>query len=301
MNRKRWISLVLGAGILLTTAACGSRAAFEPIGAPVEDIAVSEGVVGYDAPGAGDYDGGVPVEPITVERMVIRTADLDVIVPETEGALSEIEDLASELGGYVVSIDTYQYDQGVRGTIIVRVPADEFDTVLDRIAELATTVVRESVSGQDVTEEYVDLGSQLRHLEVVEEQLLEFLDEAEDTEAALAVFEELERIQARKEQVIGRIEYLEDQAALSTVTVSLTPDALAQPLEVSGWNLPGTLRNAVESLIAVMQFLVKALIYIVVLGLPTLMFLALPIAGTVLLIRALARRRRARKNAAEES
>ena len=292
MNLKRWISLLVGAVFLLMTAACGSRAAFELAGDMPQAYPGSGESADEEMFYSGESEGGVPADPMTVERLVIRTADLDIVVPETEEALSDIQDLASELGGYVVSMDTYQFDQGVRGTIIVRVPAESFDTVLGRIADLSTTVVRESVSGRDVTEEYVDLSSQLRHLEAVEEQLLEFLEEAEDTEAALAVFEQLERIQSEIEQITGRIEYLEDQAAMSTITVNLTPDALAQPLEVGGWNLPGTLRDAVEALIGVVQFLVEALIYIVVLVLPTLLFLALPVAGVFFLIRALIRRRR---------
>jgi len=228
----------------------------------------------------------------TTERLVIHTADLDLIVPDTEQAIEQIQDLAEELGGYVVSLNTYQYQEGLQGSVTLRVPAESFDTALQRLKDMATTVRRESLSGQDVTEEYVDLESRLRHLRAKEEQLLEFLDRAEDTEAVLAVYEQLSYTQQEIEQVTGRMQYLENQAALATITVDLIPDALAQPLEVGGWNLPGTIRNAVETLLDVLEFSVKAVIYLVIVILPTLLIIALPIVGLVFLIRWLVRRRR---------
>jgi hypothetical protein len=296
MKRNLWIGILVGM-LVLTVSGCaiGRQALplapeFEPVmaTAPVE-MPVEEARVMTLGAGA---DMAAVASAATVERLVIHTADLDLIVPDTEQAIEQIQELAEELGGYVVSLNTYQYQEGLQGSVTLRIPAESFDTALARLKELATTVRRESVSGQDVTEEYVDLESRLRHLRAKEEQLLEFLDQAEDTEAVLAVYEQLSYTQQEIEQVTGRMQYLENQAALATITVNLTPDALAQPLEVGGWNLPGTIRNAVETLLDVLEFSVKAAIYLVIVILPTLLIIALPIVGLVLLIRWLVRRRR---------
>ncbi len=252
----------------------------------------------YEVPPASSEDAYAPYAPVggtqtnTVERMVIRTAELDLVVPNTEEALRAIEALLSELDGYVVSLSTYQYEQGVQGSVTVRVPAESFNTALERIKVLATTVRRESIQGQDVTDEYVDLESRLRHLRAVEEQLLGFLEEAEDTEATLSVYERLQQVQGEIEQVSGRMQYLENQVALATIIVQLTPDALAQPLEVGGWNLPGTVRSAVEALLNTLEVIVKAAIYLVIVVLPTLVILLAPVVAVVLLVRWLIRRRK---------
>jgi len=237
-------------------------------------------------------DAAAAANVATTERMVVRTASLDLIVPDTEKALADIQAMVRELGGYVVSVEAYQYQEGRQATVTFRIPAETLDTALDRLRAMATTVRRESVSGQDVTDQYVDLQSRLRHLEAKEKQLLEFLDRAEDTEAVLAVYEQLSATQAEIEQVKGRMQYLENQAALATVTVSLTPDVMAQPLETGGWNLPATVRSAVEALLNVLEFFVKALIYIVIVVLPALILLALPVVAMFLLVRWLVRRRR---------
>lgn len=284
--------LILAAVLTIAAGGCAVRPAATPAPAPLPlppAPAPAEERAAYLGGGA---DAAAVAHIATTERMVVRTASLDLIVPDTEKALADIQAMARELGGYVVSMEAYQYQEGRQATVTFRVPAETLDTALDRLRAMATTVRRESVSGQDVTDQYVDLQSRLRHLEAKEKQLLEFLDRAEDTEAVLAVYEQLSATQAEIEQVKGRMQYLENQAALATVTVSLTPDVMAQPLETGGWNLPATVRSAVEALLNVLEFFVKALIYIVIVVLPALILMALPIVGIFLLVRWLVRRRR---------
>ncbi|MGB9872758.1 MAG: DUF4349 domain-containing protein [Anaerolineae bacterium] len=284
--------LILAAVLTIAAGGCAVRPAATPASAPPPLLpapAPAEEKAAYLGVGA---DAAAVAHIATTERMVVRTASLDLIVPDTEKALADIQAMARELGGYVVSMEAYQYQEGRQATVTFRVPAETLDTALDRLRAMATTVRRESVSGQDVTDQYVDLQSRLRHLEAKEKQLLEFLDRAEDTEAVLAVYEQLSATQAEIEQVKGRMQYLENQAALATVTVSLTPDVMAQPLETGGWNLPATVRSAVEALLNVLEFFVKALIYIVIVVLPALILMALPIVGIFLLVRWLVRRRR---------
>ena len=290
MRRHLWV-LIGMAALLVAAGGCALRPAATPVPLPPQvggaPIAVERNI----AYPWGSTDLAAADNVAITERMVVRTASLDLIVPDTERALDNIQAMARELGGYVVSVEAHQYQKGRQATVTLRIPAETLDSALDRLRAMATTVRRESVSGQDVTDQYVDLQSRLRHLEAKEKQLLEFLDRAEDTEAVLAVYEHLSATQAEIEQVRGRMQYLENQVALATVTVSLTPDAMAQPLE-TGWNLPGTVRSAVEALLNVLEFFIKALIYIVIVILPALILIALPIAGIFLLVRWLVRRRR---------
>ena len=294
MSRKI-IYGVIASLLALAVAGCGRAAAPEPAmdvayeaPAGVEFVEVeSEVVVAESGAGVGEY--------AAIERLIIRDASLSMVVPDTEAALDEINDLVDELGGYVVESNTYQYQEGQRASVRFRIPAESLDVALDRIRALASEVRSQDISGKDLTEDYVGDKSSLRHLEATEARLLEFLEEAEDTEAALAVYEPLREVQAQIEQVKGRIQYLEQSAAMATVSLEIIPDELAQPIQVGGWHPEGTLRNAFESLVRVLQFLVDAAIVIVVLVIPVLAAIALPIAGLFLLVRAIVRRRRARK------
>ena len=255
-----------------------------PMEAPEPPMEVQEEASAYTA--ASDF---------TVERLVIRNAYLDLVVPDTETALDEINNLVAELEGYIVESNVYQYQEGKQAHVTLRVPAESLNLALERIRSLATEVRSERISGQDVTEEYVDLNSRLRHLEATEKRLLEFLEKAEDTEAALDVYEQLREVEGEIEQVKGRIQYLEQSAAMATISLDITPDALAQPIQVGGWHPVGTLRNALQALIRVLQFLVDAAIVIIVLVIPVVVIVAAPFVGLFYLVRAFIRRRRARK------
>jgi hypothetical protein len=230
-----------------------------------------------------------------IERLIIRNASLDLVVADTQAAMDQITSLVNELGGYVVESNVYQYQEGLQAYLTLRIPAEKLDLALERFRVLATEVRSERITGQDVTQEYTDLQSYLRNREAVQARLLEYLEKAETTEDALAVDQQLRQIEAEIEQTKGRIQYLEQSAALSQVTITLTPDELAQPIQVGGWRPAGTLRNAFQSLIRVMQFLVDAVIVIVVLILPTAIAIAAPFVGLFFLIRYLVRRRRGRK------
>jgi hypothetical protein len=283
--------------LTLFTAGCGVRAATTP-----EVVVVEREVQSYPAEGATgarEYASSAPAAGNTasaaVPRLIIRTAALDLVVTDTQAAIDEIDGLVNELDGYVVESSVYQYQEGLQASLTLRVPAEKLDLALERFRGLASEVRSEHVTGQDVTEEYVDLQSYLRNREAVQARLLSYLEDAEDTEAALAVDVQLRQIEAEIEQTKGRIQYLEQSAALATVTLTLTPDELAQPIQVGGWHPQGTLRNAFQSLVRVLQFLVDAAIVILILILPTLAVIATPFVGLFFLIRSVVRRRRARK------
>jgi len=300
MNRRYLYGIVVLV-VAVVAAGCAAEPAFAP--APeMEREAASEAMptIVAEAPEepAGDADTvtGRPTDAATVERLIIRNANLEIVVRDTESAVDQVNTLAEELGGYVIESTISEYQEGKRANLRIRVPAEDLDQALDRIRDMAMEVRRENISGQDVTDEYVDLQSRLRHLEATEERLLTFMEEAEDTEAALEVYDRLQNIQAEIERVRGRMQYLEESAAMATITLQVTPSKLAQPIEVGGWRPQGTLRSAFESLIRVFQFLVDALIVILVLIVPVLAIIALPLVGIFFLIRSILRRRRNKKN-----
>ena len=141
------------------------------------------------------------------------------------------------------------------------------------LREMAMEVTQETIGSQDVTQEYVDLESRLRALEAKADRLEELMDQAEDTEAVLAVYEQLSQTQLEIEQTKGRMQYLERSAAMATITVSLTPDALSQPIEVAGWRPGGVAKESFQALIKAFQWLINALIRIVILVVPVSLFI----------------------------
>lgn len=233
------------------------------------------------------------------ERMIIRTANLSVVVSDTAQAQSAIIDAVNGMGGYVADASAWRENEQLRARLTVRVPAERLDALLAAIKELAVRVQQENITGRDVTEEYTDLKAQLVNLEATERELRELLTEVRQktgkAEDVLAIYRELTRIRGEIERVQGRMQYLSNLSALATLTVDLIPDALARPVVEPGWRPLETVKNAGRALVNTLKGLVDALIWIVIVVIPVLIILAIPVVLLALLIRWLGRRVKRKK------
>jgi hypothetical protein len=274
--------------------------------APMVEYAESEKaarqVAAADAaglPASGSNDGTALAEE-GIERKIIYTVGLHLIVKDTDEALSEIQRLTQELGGFVSESNMYRDGEYRRGSVTVRIPAGDLDDALDRLRALALDVERENIDSQDVTEEYVDLEARLVNERRTEEELQELLEtrsEIGKTEDILEVHRELSVVRQEIERIQGRMRYLDNLSDMATVRIELTPDVLMQPIDVGGWRPQGTARDAIRLLLRTLQFFADALIVFGLLILPVLLVIAIPIAILVLIIRALVRRAKRRKRA----
>lgn len=291
--KKQWVWGLMA--VLLVLTACGAKTAEQRT-----DMAWS-GDEGPMAPSAAEsvlvkYQSGTQDSDIT--PMIIYNGYLDLVVLDSLKTQEEVQGLAEEFGGYVVSSESTRYQQGLLTVnMALRVPAEKFNDVMSRLRKMALEVNRDSVSSENVTQEYVDLQSRLRALEAKAARLEELMEKAEDTEAVLAVYRELSATQQEIEQVKGRMQYLERSAAMATINVTLTPDALSRPVEVAGWRPQGTAKRAVEALLSTFQFLGNAFIWILLYVVPVLGV----IGGVIFLVikglsRLFGRRKRASKS-----
>ncbi|CAH0266373.1 hypothetical protein SRABI84_03514 [Peribacillus simplex] len=169
-------------------------------------------------------------EGMTDERKVIHQAQLELKVKNLEKAQIKIENKVAEYGGYVVESNVYREDEElVEGTITVRVPEAHFQDFLADSEGEASEVVGRNVTGQDVTEQYVDLKARLKSKRAVEERLLAFMKDAEKTVDLLKISSDLAMVQEEIEQLTGQMKYLENQTSYSTVTITLSQDRIVVP------------------------------------------------------------------------
>jgi len=155
------------------------------------------------------------------ERMVIRTGNMHLVVNDTTDTMNQIIQLANNLRGFVVSSQKWDQDEGLAGTITIRVPTEHFDNAIIALRGMAIEVTSESTTAKDVTEEYVDLESRLKNLEATERQLLVIMEKAEEIQDILNVQRELTRVRGDIEQTIGRMQYLETSSDTSLIEVYL--------------------------------------------------------------------------------
>ncbi|MDZ7267002.1 MAG: DUF4349 domain-containing protein [candidate division KSB1 bacterium] len=162
----------------------------------------------------------IPSAPVASGRLIIQTASLSCEVGNFEETARRLRALVEESGGYLVSSETRSDEDGRQsGTLVLRVPADKFETTLAALKRLVKKVENENISGNDVTEEFYDLSARLNNKRRAEQRFLEILKTAVKTTEILEVEQALANVREEIERLEGRQRYLSDQVALSTITV----------------------------------------------------------------------------------
>ncbi len=316
---KRTIIILLLATLLIS--ACATRAAapdyYESIepeydarsytdGAPAP-VAVEEASAGDTAAGYDPYktaNSSVPVQ----ERLVIQNADLTIVVADPQAKMDAIATLAEEMGGFVVSLSMYQTytangEPVPEGYITIRVPAEELDSALAQIEANVVEVRNRNRTGQDVTQEYIDLQSRLKAYQDALDQLEVIMESNTTPEEVLNVFNQMMYYREQIEIIKGQMQYYETAAALSAITVTIIAEETIQPIKIGPWTPVGAARDAVQNLIEFLQGFVDFLVTLVLLIIPILIVIFGPIALIIWGIVAAVRRRKAKKaqNMAEQT
>ena len=287
------VAILLGA-VVMVVIGC-SAAAPAPI---VTDQTAPS--VAMPAPASGgaarEYEVSNTI-PGDTNRMIIRNANIRIVVTDAGKSVEEIDSLVAGLGGYVADSSAWREGEQLRARMTVRLPATSLDDALTTIRSMAVSVQSENVGGQDVTEEFSDLSAQLVNLEATENELRELLSEVRQrtqrAEDILEVYRELANIRGEIERVKGRMQYLSTLTEMATLTIELIPDVLARPVVEPGWRPQEELRNASRALVKGFQWIVNAVIWLILYVIPLLLVIAAPIVLLWLLIRWLVRRRRA--------
>ena len=319
---KMKIALIF-AVLVLTLSACASSAATAyPMAAPAPTAAPAMRSYGTGN-GTTSEQAVPPVQNAPVDangktiasvaaaqaRLVTMNVDLSIVVADPLKKMDAINQMAVDLGGYLVSSNTSQVvspngNTVPQGTISIRVPAEKLDTALSQIKAGIVSVQSENRTGQDVTSQYVDLQSQLTNLQQAEKDLQAIMDDAKNnpgndsttkTQDVLNVYNQIVSIRGQIEQIQGQMKYIEETTSTSAINVTLIAEETVQPIQVGGWKPAGKVNDAIQTLIKFWQGFVNFLIYLVLLVLPILITIFGPIALVIWGIIVLIKRRRAKK------
>ncbi|MBO0992925.1 DUF4349 domain-containing protein [Bacillus sp. SD088] len=166
------------------------------------------------------------------DRMVIHQVQLQVRVQKLEHAQAFIEKRVEQYAGYIVESNIYRENETEKaGQLVIRIPDKDFQSFLRDTEEEVAEVMERTISGEDVTEQYVDLEARLQSKQVVEKRLLSFLEEAKKTEDLLQISNDLASVQEEIETITGKMKFLKNQTDYSTITIYLTEDSIQKIAE----------------------------------------------------------------------
>lgn len=225
-RRARQAGLAGALLVLILLQGCGGGGSGEGVGVSSSDE--SEVAVGPEMAAVEESQAGAQAAE-SLDRMIVKTAELGLKSGDVRGSADEAREVSARFGGVVLSSRVYGGSGPVSADLVISVPAGEFEAALDELRGLGEKVTTDSVEGQDVTEEFVDLESRERNLLAAEESLLTLYEKAQSVDDTLEVERELTDIRGAIEQVQGRIQYLERRTASSEISLTIAPIATAKP------------------------------------------------------------------------
>lgn len=214
--------------------------------------------------GAGSLSGVGNLPPIG--PAIVKTASISIEVKKDgfESAFNAATLIAGTYGGYVESSSTAG-TKTQSGELTIRVPSSSFDRAMTDLRGLGT-VEGQTISGQDVTSEFVDLDSRLRTWETQEVVLLKLMRQATSVEATLRVQRELQDVQFRIEQIKGQLRLLDNRTSLATIQVSVREPGAVRVEQAAAGERPSlgeAWERAVNGFLGVIFAIVVGLGYLV--------------------------------------
>jgi hypothetical protein len=233
---------------------------------------------------AGSGSDASKAAPAQDDSLVVKTGSILADVTDLDAALVKARGAIAGLGGYVSASD--QTDKGGQqvAAVTYRVPAARWQDALDAIHALVAKVVTEQTNTVEVTGQVLDLGARIANLRATESALQAIMVKATKISDILAVQQQLTDVQGQIEQLSTQKQHLQDQAAMSSLTVTYQVPVVAVTTAAKGWDPGAEVDQATARLIELGQGLASIVIWLGIVGLPLLLVLAivlLPLAWIV--------------------
>jgi hypothetical protein len=278
--------------LLLVLAGCSGAGGGADAGGGGQSADLAEDADGASAGGDGG-DGGERAAGVdagtssefsaqAASRAIILTGEVRVEVESFENASTRLRELARQQGGFVASSEQTVHGSGneswTSGRLVVRVPSENFSALYDASQGLGTLEEATSDS-EDVTEQLVDLNARIENLKAQRDRLRTLYERANETEAVLEVSRELSDVQGEIERLEAQRRSLEEQVALSTLTVRMhepRPEPrIAEQVPFHETGLVTAFLSSVNGVVVAIQTVAVAVAY----AIPYLVVFALPVVG----------------------
>jgi hypothetical protein len=207
---------------------------------------------------------------------IVRTVTLTIVTKDFDAVRPHMDRVLRDMGGFVGQMelnDALSVERSVRATL--RVPADRLEQALRALRGLGQ-VVDESQSGDDVTEQAIDIDARLANARNTEKRLNDvLLKRTGKVGDVLEVERELARVRGEIEQLDAQRVNLNRRVAYATVTLRVTEQRKAT-LDIGPLPLSGRLRNAfIDGVRDALDVVANALLWLLRVGPTLLLWLAI--------------------------
>jgi len=156
---------------------------------------------------------------VDVKRKLIKEGEIRFETSDMDKTTALVRDAVKAVNGYIAKESQDKHGERARINIVIRVPQDRFDELVDKISSSAETIDSKNINTKDVTEEYVDIQARIKTKLEVENRYRQLLTKASKMEDILKIEKQIGDIREEIEAAEGRLRYLHDRSEFSTLTV----------------------------------------------------------------------------------
>lgn len=208
--KQRISSLIIAASLVLSLSACNqntNHASAEAIStleladvssSPAKDIASTQ----------------------AVERKIIREGTIRFETSNATETRKNILATVAQHKGYISQDNSDTYGGRTVHTLTIRIPAENFDTLLSTVSNQASNIEAKEIKALDVTEEFIDVESRIKTKKELEQRYKELLNKANKIDEILSIEKEIESLRSDIESYEGRLNYLKSSISFSTLTIT---------------------------------------------------------------------------------
>ena len=153
------------------------------------------------------------------KHKIIKTSFLSFETDSIEKTFQKIKNDVEKHKGFIQSDNTVKEYNQIRRSLIVRIPTNNFQPIIEHISNDVKTFDRKSISLKDVTEEFIDLEARLKAKKALENRYLQLLNKARNVKEMLEIEREIANIREEIEAKQGRLNYLKNQVSYSTINL----------------------------------------------------------------------------------
>lgn len=175
-----------------------------------------------------------------IEQKIIKTSFLRFEADDLDKTYHKIVQAVKANKGFIQDDNSNKTYNTITRKLTIRIPTSNFQTAIDSISKNVSYFDSKRISAKDVTEEFIDLEARLKAKQTLEKRYLELLDKAKNVKEILEIERELSNIREEIEAKQGRLKYLQNKVALSTIDIEfykLTSEApVAKSYRTKMWN-----------------------------------------------------------------
>lgn len=212
----------------------------------------------------------------TTRLMIVRDKTLEMEVASVRKTLAKINVLTAAYGASITNSSISSDQNGgpqplpqeqqqrpsstqstgpLSGTITIKVPVAKFDAFVRQVRKLGN-IQAESESTEDVTQQHIDMKARLKNLRAEEAAFIRFFKAATSVREMIAIEQQLARVRGDIESLQGQVDFLEQRAALATLTLQLSePGSVVSPPGQS-WGFVEAITQAIRNFVSVINFLI---------------------------------------------